>query len=241
MASNFRSKPQTVLTRRPCRLPPKRIVLASWPRRSVVHDSSRYLVPESGRAQYARCRGLRPAAIEKSRNRAGENVVTPSWLCERSLHIQGPFGALAPLRIVRRNSMNCIRQIAAAFLVSITSSGLAGADPSDPDLIFRKSTTFKLLTPNDKLAVYGVDDPLVDGVACHYTAPQKGRTLGRSGVGRTDIGHFSVLSAIRSNQVQGNFHPGRCRLQRAPFTDIQENANRARMRYKTKYPRLHDL
>ena len=65
-------------------------------------------------------------------------------------------------------------QIAAALLVLITTSGLAGADPSDPDLIFRKSTTFKLLTPNDKLAVYGVDDPLVDGVACHYTAPEKG-------------------------------------------------------------------
>ena len=78
--------------------------------------------------------------------------------------------------------MNCIRQIAAALLVLITTSGLAGADPSDPDLIFRKSTTFKLLTPNDKLAVYGVDDPLVDGVACHYTAPEKGGLSGALGL-----------------------------------------------------------
>ncbi len=53
------------------------------------------------------------------------------------------------------------------------------ADSLDPDLIFRKSTTFKLLTPNDKLAVYGIDDPLVEGVACHYTTPEKG---GLSGV-----------------------------------------------------------
>jgi CreA protein len=78
--------------------------------------------------------------------------------------------------------MNCIRQIAAALFVLITTSGLAGADPSDPDLIFRKSTTFKLLTPNDKLAVYGVDDPLVDGVACHYTAPEKGGLSGALGL-----------------------------------------------------------
>jgi CreA protein len=52
----------------------------------------------------------------------------------------------------------------------------------DPDLIFRKSTTFKLLTPNDKLAVYGVDDPAIDGVACHYTAPEKGGLAGAFGL-----------------------------------------------------------
>ena len=78
--------------------------------------------------------------------------------------------------------MNCIRQIGAALLLMTASFSSAGADPSDPDLIFRKSTTFKLLTPNDKLAVYGVDDPLVDGVACHYTAPEKGGLSGALGL-----------------------------------------------------------
>ena len=29
----------------------------------------------------------------------------------------------------------------------------------EPDLIFRRSTVFKWLSPNDKLATYGVDDP----------------------------------------------------------------------------------
>ena len=65
-------------------------------------------------------------------------------------------------------------------------AALAAAVPAaasdDPDLIFRKSTTFKLLTPNDKLAVYGVDDPAIDGVACHYTAPEKGGLAGAFGV-----------------------------------------------------------
>lgn len=50
------------------------------------------------------------------------------------------------------------------------------------DLIFRKSTVWKMLTPNDKLAVYGVDDPLVEGVACHYTVPEKGGVAGMFGV-----------------------------------------------------------
>ena len=61
-------------------------------------------------------------------------------------------------------------------------AAVAAADSADPDLIFRKSTTFKLLTPNDKLAVYGIDDPLVEGVACHYTAPERGGLAGAFGL-----------------------------------------------------------
>jgi CreA protein len=66
----------------------------------------------------------------------------------------------------------------------------AGAS-DDPDLIFRKSTTFKLLTPNDKLAVYGVDDPAIDGVACHYTAPEKGGLAGAFGLAE-QTSHISL-------------------------------------------------
>nr|WP_244492720.1 CreA family protein [Bosea sp. Root670] len=62
--------------------------------------------------------------------------------------------------------------------------GLACAGPAmaQEDLIFRKSTVWKMLTPNDKLAVYGVDDPIVEGVACHYTVPEKGGVSGMFGV-----------------------------------------------------------
>ena len=70
----------------------------------------------------------------------------------------------------------------AALLGALSVIGPASADSADPDLIFRKSTTFKLLTPNDKLAVYGIDDPLVDGVACHYTAPERGGLMGAFGL-----------------------------------------------------------
>ncbi len=52
----------------------------------------------------------------------------------------------------------------------------------EPDLIFRRSTVFKLLSPNDKLATYGVDDPEVDGVACHFTVPEKGGFTGWLGL-----------------------------------------------------------
>jgi CreA protein len=52
----------------------------------------------------------------------------------------------------------------------------------EPDLIFRRSTVFKLLSPNDKLATYGVDDPQVDGVACHFTVPERGGYTGWLGL-----------------------------------------------------------
>ena len=52
----------------------------------------------------------------------------------------------------------------------------------EPDLIFKKSTVFKLLTPDHKLATYGVDDPGVQGVACHFTVPEKGGVAGALGL-----------------------------------------------------------
>ncbi len=60
---------------------------------------------------------------------------------------------------------------------------LAGpAVAQEPDLIFRKSTVFKLLTPDHKLATYGIDDPVVEGVACHYTVPEAGGVSGMLGM-----------------------------------------------------------
>jgi CreA protein len=70
--------------------------------------------------------------------------------------------------------------VAAALAAALIAAPARAAD--DPDLIFRKSTDFKLLTPNDKLGTYGVDDPIVEGVACYYTAHEKGGLAGMFGV-----------------------------------------------------------
>ena len=71
------------------------------------------------------------------------------------------------------------------FLLAAAIASLAALTPAqasdDPELIFRKSTVFKLLTPNDKLATYAIDDPGVAGVACHYTVPEKGGIAGTLG------------------------------------------------------------
>jgi CreA protein len=72
-----------------------------------------------------------------------------------------------------------IPAVLAALFVIV---GAAAPASAQEDLIFRKSTVWKMMTPNDKLAVYGVDDPIVEGVACHYTVPEKGGVSGMFGV-----------------------------------------------------------
>jgi CreA protein len=64
--------------------------------------------------------------------------------------------------------------------MACVASSVRAAD--EPDLIFKRSTVFKWLTPNDKLATYAVDDPDVDGVACHFTVPERGGLKGWLGV-----------------------------------------------------------
>jgi CreA protein len=71
---------------------------------------------------------------------------------------------------------------ALALVISSFATLLPARAADEPDLIFRKSTVFHLASPNDKLATYGVDDPIVEGVACHFTAPEKGGWKGWLGL-----------------------------------------------------------
>jgi len=70
--------------------------------------------------------------------------------------------------------------LAVAGLVSLGVIPSRAAE--QPDLIFKRSTVFKWLTPNDKLATYGLDDPGIEGVACHFTVPERGGFKGWIGV-----------------------------------------------------------
>jgi CreA protein len=71
----------------------------------------------------------------------------------------------------------CVGGCAAALALPV-----AALAADEPDLIFRKSTVFHLATPNDKLATYAIDDPLIDGVACHFTVPERGGLSGFLGI-----------------------------------------------------------
>jgi CreA protein len=75
------------------------------------------------------------------------------------------------------------RMLAVALTLVLFADLRVSAQAADePDLIFRKSTVFHWVSPNDKLATYAIDDPVVDGVACHFTVPEKGGFKGWIGV-----------------------------------------------------------
>lgn len=73
----------------------------------------------------------------------------------------------------------------AFLLIALACAALALAGEAraqDRDLIFKKSTVWRPLTPNDKLTVYGIDDPAIEGIACHYTTPEVGGISGSLGL-----------------------------------------------------------
>ncbi|WP_137390825.1 CreA family protein [Rhodoligotrophos defluvii] len=63
-----------------------------------------------------------------------------------------------------------------------TAIAMPAAANEDPELIFKRSTVWKFLSPDHKLATYALDDPLVDGVACYFTVPEKGGWIGWAGL-----------------------------------------------------------
>ncbi len=73
-----------------------------------------------------------------------------------------------------------MRRLLLALALALCAAAPAAAQ--GPDLIFRESTTFRLLTPNDKIGVYGIDDPEVEGVACHFAAAERGGVSGWLGL-----------------------------------------------------------
>ena len=75
--------------------------------------------------------------------------------------------------------MRHLALLAAILVAMVTASYAQEAD--DPELIFKKTTVWRMLSPDAKLATYALDDPLVEGVACHFTVPEIGGWKGWAG------------------------------------------------------------
>jgi CreA protein len=83
---------------------------------------------------------------------------------------------------MRRDLSLAVRFASALTVMMAVGYAAPARAAEEPDLIFRKSTVFHLLSPNDKLATYAVDDPVAEGVACHFTVPERGGFKGWIGV-----------------------------------------------------------
>jgi CreA protein len=132
----------------------------------------------------------------------------------------------------------------AALLIASTLFGLSGSPGNaadEPDLIFKRSTVFKWLTPDDKLATYGIDDPEVDGVACHFTIPEKGGLKGWIGVAEEVSDISLACRQIGPIRFKKEIRAGRGRVPRPPVAVLQEDADRARLRCEAQRACLHGL
>ncbi len=69
--------------------------------------------------------------------------------------------------------------LAAALATVIAGPALAQSD--DPELIFKKTTVWRMLSPDAKLSTYVLDDPDIEGVACYFTIPEIGGWSGWAG------------------------------------------------------------
>ncbi len=70
--------------------------------------------------------------------------------------------------------------VVVALVLAMTAPSKA-QEADDPQLIFKKTTVWRMLSPDAKLATYALDDPLVAGVACHFTIPEIGGWKGWAG------------------------------------------------------------
>ena len=69
---------------------------------------------------------------------------------------------------------------ASALAAAIALPALA-QESDDPELLFKKTTVWRMLSPDAKLATYVLDDPDVKGVSCYFTVPEIGGWSGWAG------------------------------------------------------------
>lgn len=71
----------------------------------------------------------------------------------------------------------------AASLIALACIALPAnaQEQDDPELIFKKTTVWRMLSPDAKLATYSLNDPGIEGVACFFTIPEIGGWSGWAG------------------------------------------------------------
>jgi CreA protein len=94
------------------------------------------------------------------------------------------------------------------LLLCVSSAVPPALAAEEPDLIFRRSTVFKWVSPNDKLATYGIDDPEVEGVACHFTVPEKGGFTGWIGIAEQVSDISLACRQIGPIRIKGKLEQG---------------------------------
>jgi CreA protein len=85
--------------------------------------------------------------------------------------------------------MTSLFRAVTALLLTLGFYLPAAAQSDDPQLIFEKTTVWRMLSPDATLATFVIDDPGVAGVACYFTVPKVGGWKGWAGFAeeRSDV------------------------------------------------------
>jgi CreA protein len=100
------------------------------------------------------------------------------------------------------------RWLAAFLLASATIVAAAAQEADDPELIFKKTTVWRMLSPDAKLATYAIDDPLVEGIACHFTVPEIGGWSGWAGFAEERSETSLACRQVGPVSFKGKFEQG---------------------------------
>lgn len=75
-----------------------------------------------------------------------------------------------------------MKKLAATLLTAACMAApVMAQEADDPELIFKKTTVWRMLSPDANLSTYAIDDPGVEGVACYFTVPEVGGWAGWAG------------------------------------------------------------
>lgn len=101
-----------------------------------------------------------------------------------------------------------MRHILAAALVLAMAMPAVAQESDDPELIFKKTTVWRMLSPDAKLATYAIDDPLVEGVSCHFTVPEIGGWKGWAGLAEERSEISLACRQVGPISFRGRFEQG---------------------------------
>ena len=101
-----------------------------------------------------------------------------------------------------------MKTILAAVALLFAALPAVAQEADDPELIFKKTTVWRLLSPDAKLATYAIDDPLVEGVACHFTVPEIGGWAGWAGFAEERSETSLACRQIGPISFKGKFDQG---------------------------------
>jgi CreA protein len=100
-----------------------------------------------------------------------------------------------------------MRKWIAALLLVMLGLGPAALAASE-DRIFDVDTAFKFLGRNHKIAMYGIDDPLVQGVTCHFSAAETGGIKGSLGLAEDTSDASIACRQVGPIRFTGKFRQG---------------------------------